>query len=293
MTNSAHASVPSRRPAGPFRSFVAVGDSFTEGMSDPYPAATHPDGVYRGWADLLADRLAEAAPGLRYANLAVRGKLIRQIADDQVPTAAAFAADLTTFAGGLNDVLRPRCDLGAVRAALEESAETLAAAGGHLVLFRSTDPTRRLRSSARLMPRIEQLIAYVDDLGARHGATVVDLFTVRAFDDPRLWAADRLHLSAEGHARVAEAVCEALGLPHDPAWRTPLPAAPPDPWLVRRRGDARWAKAHLGPWLYRRATGRSSGDNRAPKHPDLVPWPAVSRAEPGAAPRPARPSPGG
>ncbi|UGQ12607.1 SGNH/GDSL hydrolase family protein [Yinghuangia sp. ASG 101] len=291
MTTPADASAPSRPAAGPFRSYVAVGDSFTEGMSDPYPPATHPHGAYRGWADLLADRLAEADPGLRYANLAVRGKLIRQIADDQVPTAAAFGADLASFAGGLNDVLRPRCDLGAVRAALEESAAALAAAGGHLVLFRTADPTRRLKSSARLMPRIEQLIAYVDDLGARHHATVVDLFTVRAFDDPRLWAADRLHLSADGHARVAEAVCEALGLPHDAAWRTPLPAAAPAPWLARRRDDARWAKAHLGPWLYRRATGRSSGDDRAPKHPDLAPWPTVSRAGPDAAPRPARPSP--
>ncbi|HSA52218.1 MAG TPA: SGNH/GDSL hydrolase family protein [Yinghuangia sp.] len=286
MTTPANASAPQSRPApGPFRSFVAVGDSFTEGMSDPYPPATHPDGVYRGWADLLADRLADASPGLRYANLAVRGKLIRQIADDQVPTAAAFRADLTTFAGGLNDVLRPRCDLPAVRAALEESAAALAAAAGHLVLFRSTDPTRRLRSSARLMPRIEQLIAFVDELGTRHHATVVDLFTVRAFDDPRLWAADRLHLSAEGHARVAEAVCEALGLPHDPAWRDPLPPAAPAPWLDRRRSDAQWAKVHLGPWLYRRATGRSSGDNRAPKHPDLLPWPTVTRAKPGPEPQ--------
>lgn len=256
------------RPLGPVRTFVAVGDSFTEGMSDPYPAHDR----YRGWADLLADRLTAANPGLRYANLAVRGKLIRQIAADQVSPAAALKADLTTLAGGLNDVLRPRCDLGAVCGVLEESAATLAASTGHLVLFRSTDPTRRLKSSARLMPRIEQLISFVDDLGKRHNATVVDLFTARVFDDPRMWGTDRLHLSTEGHRRVAEAVCEALGLPHDPDWRTPLAPARPAPWVARRREDARWAKVHLGPWLYRRVTGRSSGDGRPPKRPDLIPW---------------------
>ncbi|MEV0475705.1 hypothetical protein AB0I50_38390, partial [Streptomyces prunicolor] len=34
-------------------SLVAIGDSFTEGMSDLLP-----DGTYRGWADLLAGRMA-------------------------------------------------------------------------------------------------------------------------------------------------------------------------------------------------------------------------------------------
>ncbi len=32
-----------------YTSLVAIGDSFTEGMSDLLP-----DGTYRGWADLLA-----------------------------------------------------------------------------------------------------------------------------------------------------------------------------------------------------------------------------------------------
>ncbi len=41
----------------PYTSFVAVGDSFTEGMSDLLP-----DGSYRGWADLLAARLAARGP---------------------------------------------------------------------------------------------------------------------------------------------------------------------------------------------------------------------------------------
>ncbi|MFE2872375.1 MULTISPECIES: SGNH/GDSL hydrolase family protein [unclassified Embleya] len=254
-------------PHPTFTSFVAVGDSFTEGMSD-----LAADGSYRGWADLLADRLSVDTPTLRYANLAVRGKLIRQIADEQIDIAAALGGDLITLAGGLNDVLRPRCDVGAVCAVFEQAAAELAAGGGHLVLFRSTDPTRRLRSSARLMPRIEQLVAFVDTVAARHDATVVDLFTVRAFDDPRMWADDRLHLSTEGHRRVAEATAQALGLPAEFDWRAPLPAAAPAAWSDRRRADVRWARTHLGPWLARRATGRSSGDGRPPKRADLTPW---------------------
>ena len=63
------------------RSYVALGDSFTEGLDD----LTAAEGGYRGWADRFAERLADLQPGLRYANLAVRGKVLREVADEQVP----------------------------------------------------------------------------------------------------------------------------------------------------------------------------------------------------------------
>ena len=74
-------------------SFVAIGDSFTEGLNDAAPG-----GGYRGWADRLAGLIAVEHPGLRYANLAVRGKLIRQIVADQVPAAIAMSPGLVSLA---------------------------------------------------------------------------------------------------------------------------------------------------------------------------------------------------
>jgi lysophospholipase L1-like esterase len=88
-----------------WRSFVAVGDSFTEGMDDPYP-----DGTYRGWADLVASRLAVDAPDFRYANLAIRGRLFPNVVAEQVPAALAMKPDLISFAAGGNDVLRRSFD---------------------------------------------------------------------------------------------------------------------------------------------------------------------------------------
>ncbi|CAM5254908.1 Lysophospholipase L1-like esterase OS=Streptomyces violarus OX=67380 GN=FHS41_008032 PE=4 SV=1 [Streptomyces violarus] len=70
--------------------------------------------------------MAARTPGFRYANLAVRGKLIRQIVDEQVDVAAAMEADVVTLVGGLNDTLRPMCDMGRVRGLLEEAVERLA-----------------------------------------------------------------------------------------------------------------------------------------------------------------------
>jgi lysophospholipase L1-like esterase len=253
------------RTTAPYASLVAVGDSFTEGMSDELP-----DGTYRGWADLLAARLAARTPGFRYANLAVRGKLIGQIVDEQVDAAAAMRADVVTLVGGLNDTLRPVCDLDLVCGRLEEAVARLAPSCRRLVLMRS--PARRGPVATRVLPRMQRLFTHLDALAERHGALVVDLFGAQVLRDPRLWADDRLHLNAEGHRRVAEAVWQALGHPHGEDWTEPLPAFVRPGWSARRSGNVRFAREHLVPWIGRRLTGRSSGDGRTPKRPELLPY---------------------
>lgn len=264
MTSAAPTSPVPPAPRATISSFVALGDSFTEGMSDALP-----NGTYRGWADLLAARLAARQDGFRYANLAVRGKLIGQIAADQIATASAMSADLVTLVGGLNDVLRPGCDTGRVCALLEESAATLAPSCGTLVLMRS--PGRAGPVMERYRPRMEQLFDFIDGLAERHGALVVDLYASEPLTDPRMWADDRLHLTAEGHRRVAEAVWQRIGLPAESDWNAPLsPSAPPS-WAGRRTADLRFTRTHLLPWIGRRLTGRSTGDGRAAKRPELAP----------------------
>ncbi|MFF4308526.1 SGNH/GDSL hydrolase family protein [Streptomyces sp. NPDC001507] len=249
-------------------SLVAIGDSFTEGMSD-----LRPDGSYRGWADLLAARMAARTPGFRYANLAVRGKLIGQIVEEQVDRAVAMRPDVITLVGGLNDTLRPKCDMVRVRDLLTEAVERLAPACEQLVLMRS--PGRQGPVLERFRPRMEELFAVVDELAERHGALVVDLYGAPSLADPRMWDVDRLHLTAEGHRRVAEAVWQTLGYePEDTGWRTPVPATLPPGWVARRVADARFTRQHLLPWIGRRLTGRSSGDGRAPKRPELLPYEA-------------------
>lgn len=249
-----------------YSSLVAVGDSFTEGMSDLLP-----DGTYRGWADLLAGRMAAVTPGFRYANLAVRGKLIQQIVEEQVDVAAAMQADVITLVGGLNDTLRPKCDMVRVRDLLTEAVERLAPSCKQLVLMRS--PGRQGPVLERFRPRMEELFEVVDELASRHGAVVADLYGAASLSDPRMWDVDRLHLTPEGHVRVAEAVWQTLGYdPEDTEWRTPLPATVPPRWLARRIADVRFTRQYLLPWIGRRLTGRSSGDGLPPKRPDLLPY---------------------
>ena len=105
-------SMAERPVARDWRRFVALGDSFTEGLMDE----VGPDGRHRGWADRVAEALAAraaagGADGIEYANLAVRGRLVRQVIDEQVPAAVALGPDLASIAVGVNDTLRPRYDV--------------------------------------------------------------------------------------------------------------------------------------------------------------------------------------
>jgi hypothetical protein len=105
--------------------------------------------------------------------------------------------------------------------------------------------------------------------------------------DPRAWSADRLHMTPDGHRRVALRACEVMGIPVQEDWLEPWPlldlpsrSAAVD-WLSARRLDARWARVHAAPWLSRRIRGRSAGDGILPKRPQLLPLGDVSPAPAG------------
>jgi lysophospholipase L1-like esterase len=250
------------------RTFVALGDSFTEGLEDEHG----PDDRHRGWADRVAAALAVRAGGIRYANLAVRGRLLDQVVAEQVPVALRLAPDLVSFHAGPNDVLRPRTDLPALLARYDAAVGTLRDAGLRTVLFTVIERTGTGRTADRLAARFTAFNAGVRATAERHGAVLVDLAAVPVLRDRRLWHADRLHLAPEGHARVAAAVLETLGVPDgEPGWwRTELPGSPRATRRAALAADVRWVRVHLLPWIGRRLRGVSSGDGVTPKQADLV-----------------------
>jgi lysophospholipase L1-like esterase len=251
--------------ASTYSSYVALGDSFTEGLDDPDPA-----GGYRGWADRLAAHLAAADGDLRYANLAVRGRVLRQVVADQVPRAIELRPDLITFSAGGNDLLRPRTDPDALAEVLEDAVRRLRETGADVVLFTSFD-TRGVPVLRRVRGKLAMYNLHVRSIADRYDCRLVDLWSMRLLLDPRAWAQDRLHLSPEGHRRVALAIAEILGVPATDDWREPWPVALPVGWLNSRRSDLEWARTYFLPWVQRRLRGRSSGDEVTAKRPDLHP----------------------
>jgi lysophospholipase L1-like esterase len=256
------------RTQGRWRSFVAVGDSFTEGLDDPYP-----DGTYRGWADLVAIRLAiEAGPDFGYANLAIRGRLFANVVAEQVPAALMMKPALVSFAAGGNDALRRNFDPPSLVRRFDEVVADFRAAGADVLLFRFANVMARLPGQRIVGPRAAILNAAAGEIADRHGAMLVDLFADEEFINPLLWSADRLHLSAAGHRRVAAHALAALGLAPDEQWLAVPPRPAPTPWLAARSADLRWAGQHLAPWIKRRLTGQSSGDSVTAKRPMLSPF---------------------
>jgi lysophospholipase L1-like esterase len=252
-----------------WRSFVALGDSFTEGMDDPYPNG----GGYRGWADLVADHLARlAAPDdFRYANLAIRGRLFDGVVNEQVPLAVAMKPDLISFAAGGNDVLRRNFVPEVLAERYDQVIERLRATGATVLVFRFADLTSRLPGSKLVRPRVDFVNQAVEETAKRHGALLVDLWPDTEFANTRLWSVDRLHLSPPGHRRVAGLTLKMLGIEPREDWMASAP--PPDElsWMSRKAADARWARQHFAPWIRRRLTGRSSGDTVTAKRPELAP----------------------
>ncbi len=267
-----------------WRRYVALGDSFTEGMCDPAVAGDHP---WRGWADRLAEaraaRAEAAGAPFEDANLAVRGKLLAEIEREQVPPALELGADLYSVVGGPNDALRTGADMDAVSARLDDVVGRLRAGGADVVLCTAVDPGRA--SLVRLgRTNLAVLAANVWTIARRHGAHVVDLWGMRSLHHPSMWAEDRIHLTAEGHRRVALHALEVLGVEHGEDWASPLPARPARTRQEAWREDAEWVRTHVVPWVGRRLRGRSSGDGLPPKRP--TPGPVLS------APAPPRPPTG-
>jgi len=246
-----------------FRRFVALGDSFTEGVGDDDPH--RPNGV-RGWADRAAESLQAHDEDFGYANLAIRGRKLRQIVAEQVDSALALRPDLVTIYAGANDIMRPKVDVDGLMAVYDDAVAALTASGARVVLFTAFDPGG-FPIFGSLRGRFAIYNELVREIADRYDTTLVDYWRIRDYRDERLWAADRMHMSSAGHQRMAIAVLDELGVEHDlrplplPRTRPPLTAS------ERRAANMGWAREYAGPWVKRRLTGVSSGDDLDPKYP--------------------------
>src|SRR3954451_17635956 len=248
-----------------YRRFVALGDSTTEGLMDPLPDGSG----FRGWADRLAEILAAIEPDLQYANLAVRGKLARQVRESQLEPALALKADLVSLLAGLNDMLRRHVDVAAVIGELDGMVARLRAAGADVLLFTLPDPVLINPLAKAAAVRLARLNDAIREISARRGSFLVELDRHPGSSDRRISSGDRLHANSEGHRRIAAAAAHAIGLPQtDMSWTASFPSP-----LGRRsrRSHAVWFGRYFTPWLIRRVRGRSSGDGRVAKRPQLQP----------------------
>ncbi|MDQ1128450.1 SGNH/GDSL hydrolase family protein [Microbacterium sp. SORGH_AS_0888] len=257
----------------PWRRYVALGDSFTEGIGDPSPESP---GGNRGWADRVAEQLAASVDDFAYANLAVRGKLIAQIVSDQVEPALELSPDLITFCAGGNDVIRPGTDPDEIATQFEDAIIRLSSGGATIVIFTGID----VAFTPVFRPFRGKIAIYNENLRAiaeKYDCIVADQWALKEIQDPRFFADDRLHMNPLGHHEVARMVLRALNVPNTltPMQPEPLPRLS---WREARANDLVWARTHLVPWVLRRLRHQSSGDNVSAKRPE--PQPVIGTPSP-------------
>lgn len=253
-------------PLHPWRRYVALGDSFTEGVGDPEPRC--PGGL-RGWADRVADELAAGQEDFSYANLAVRGLLLEQILSQQVGPALALEPDLITLSAGGNDMVFHASDPDKLAEKLDVGVGQLSQSGATIVLFTGPD-WRSTPVLGRNRAKVAIFNENVHTIASRYDAVIADLWALRQLRDPRMWDPDRLHLSPLGHHTVAMMVLDTLNVPH-----SLQPLEPKDllqgSWRRARAGDILWARNYFFPWVLRRIRPGGSEEERQAKRPAAGP----------------------
>lgn len=238
--------------------FVAIGDSFTEGVGDE-----RPDGTVRGWADLAAQGWADAiGEPIQYANLAIRGRLADPIVAEQLEPALALHPTHLAFNGGGNDMLRPGDAIERVARDYAHVLRRCDEEGVRLIALAGANPTGRLPMGRLIQRRGDRLAAAVAAvLTGRPDVAVAWNWSDRELADASYWSPDRLHMNARGHHRVAARVLASMDLAAPTLWWS-MPDAPGDEAL---RG-LDYYRQHVLPWVRRRLTHTSSGDGRAAKY---------------------------
>jgi lysophospholipase L1-like esterase len=234
------------------------------------------DGNYRGWADRTADTLAKDSPNFSYANLAIRGKLLHQVIDGQIPDAVRFITGpetLVSFHAGANDVLRPNYQAEVAFAKYEKGISDLAKTGATIIVFTVVDRVEGNGKTAQLWhERFSAFNVNVRAVANKYGATIIEADSAKWMADLRFLAKDRLHLNSDGHWRLSQAVLEKLGKDFDAAWKIPLAPAGKKPWLKKNGENLLWIISFVIPWIWRRLRGRSSGDGRRAKYESPISW---------------------
>lgn len=247
--------------------YVAIGDSQTEGLWDGNDTVG-----FLGFADRLAAMLDALYPGLHYANLAIRGKLVADVLHEQVAPALAMRPDLITVCVGMNDVIQPGRSFGRALTDLDDVYAALAGSRATVVTTTFPNVAQFLPLGRLVSGRLARINDAIRRAADRYGFRLVDLYNAPSMRDLDTWDVDRVHASTKGHILFAAAAAEALNLPgsnHD--WAAASGSPTRLSFTSRTYGQMRWTQQKFMPWVWRRLRGMSSADGRTPKRPRLEP----------------------
>lgn len=250
-----------------FTSYVAIGDSLSEGLGDFSFLERR---VHSGWTDRLATLLAQEAKShgleFRYANLAIRGANINAIMGGQLERALELKPDLVTVMAGQNDFFCRAADLPELEQTFREGIQKLLDAGCKVMVSNTINPIHLavFRRLSRLAATITEMIERVAN---ELNVPVHDIHRIESFAEIKYWAEDMVHFSGPGHITVANKAAEQLGLKYRLSELDEGTI-----WVPKRGlyGTMKWIVVHVIPFGIRRLRGVTAGDGLEPKLPELT-----------------------
>lgn len=193
----------------PWRHYVALGDSFTEGVGDPI------DGfAMLGAVDLLAAALRRTSPDLRFTNLAQRGLVVAEIRQQQLEPALRLRPDLVSVVAGANDIMTGRFNVTGWEDEFRTLFEALTQAGATVISANIPEfailRTLKEPLQLRLKANITRGNAVIERLAAHYGVILVDAWAISTRSDREDWSADGVHLNARGYFKFAQETLKTL-----------------------------------------------------------------------------------
>src|SRR4051812_2182460 len=192
----------------PWRRYVAIGDSLTEGLGDPvdgYPDMT--------WPEATAHAFQQLHPDFKFLNLGKRYLTARQVRETQLQPALDFEPDLVTVLAGGNDLGDPfdpegiERELDTMVAALIDTGATVCTMGIPNVVRCGRIPERMAEI---LGPRLAAHHEISERIAERHDTVFIDYFDHPMSEDPSTVSDDLVHPNKRGQAMVADGVLQGL-----------------------------------------------------------------------------------
>jgi lysophospholipase L1-like esterase len=258
-----------------YRSYVAIGDSLTEGLGDKGFQASR---YSKGWADRLAGILAAEANSFgepfEYANLAVRGSSTIEILTSQLEDALRIKPDLVTIMAGANDIMSSKKGHDSIRALFRGAISRFYEAGVQVLIVNTVNPAHFpvFKTMARKSREMSNLIESIAD---EFEAPVLDIYKQEEFGLMSFWCDDLVHFSEHGHILIANLAAEKLAISHRVPMLESEEIAEPR-WGILE--NLTWFFVHVLPFWGRRIRGVSSGDGLDPKNFNLELYKASSDA---------------
>lgn len=193
----------------PWHHYVALGDSFTEGIGDPVEGFAS-----LGAADRLAAALRRHNPDLRFTNLAQRGLGLSEIRQQQLEAAVRLEPDIASVVAGANDIMTGRFSATRWEVEFRMMYQALTWAGAAVITATLPDfPILRTLAGplqARVRGNLVRGNDLIQRLAAEHHAILVDAWAISARAGADDWSADGVHLNARGYFKFAQETLKAI-----------------------------------------------------------------------------------